>query len=99
MNRKLRILEVNKFYAPHIGGIETLIEQRAKHFAKRDDVEVKVLVCQEKGKGTTEMRDGVEVIRCGSLGTYFSCPLSFASRSDCSMAALRFSRSTNLHSM
>lgn len=78
MNRKLRILEVNKFYAPHIGGIETLIEQRAKHFAQRDDVEVKVLVCQEKGKGTTEMRDGVEVIRCGSLGTYFSCPLSFA---------------------
>lgn len=77
MQRKLRILEVNKFYAPHIGGIETLVEQRARAFAGREDAEVKVLVCQEQGRGVTETLDGVQVIRCGSLGTYFSCPLSF----------------------
>ncbi len=75
--KKLRILEVNKFYAPHIGGIETLVEQRARTFAARPDTEVKVLVCQERGEGETEVIDGAEIIRCGSLGTYFSCPLSF----------------------
>ncbi len=78
MSRKLRILEVNKFYPPHIGGIETLVEQRARHFAHRPDTEVRVLVCQEKGRGVTETIDGVDVIRCGSLGTFFSCPLSFS---------------------
>ncbi len=77
MNKKLKILEVNKFYAPHIGGIETLVEQRARAFAARPDTEVKVLVCQERGEGDTELIDGAEIIRCGSLGTYFSCPLSF----------------------
>lgn len=72
----LKILEVNKFYAPHIGGIETLIEQRARHFAHRPDTEVKVLVCQEKGEGETEIIDGVEITRAGSFGTFASCPVS-----------------------
>ena len=71
-----RILEVNKFYPPHIGGIETVVAQRAKHLSKFPDTEVKVLVCQEKGRGKTEIINGVEVIRCGSAGTYFSCPVS-----------------------
>ncbi len=76
MPEKLRILEVNKFYFPHIGGIETVIQQRTEVFSKRPDAEVKVLVCQEKGRGCTETIDGAEITRAGSLGTYFSCPLS-----------------------
>ncbi len=72
------ILEVNKFYPPHIGGIETVVAQRAKYLSAFPDTEVKVLVCQEKGRGVTEIRNGVEIIRCGSLGTYFSCPLSLS---------------------
>ena len=71
-----RILEVNKFYPPHIGGIETVVAQRAKYLSRFPDTEVKVLVCQEKGRGKTEIINGVEVIRCGSAGTYFSCPVS-----------------------
>ncbi len=78
MAEQLRILEVNKFYAPHTGGIETLVQQRAEAFAKRQDTQVRVLVCQEKGEGCTETLNGVEITRAGSLGTYFSCPLSFS---------------------
>ncbi|MEE5993178.1 MAG: glycosyltransferase [Oscillospiraceae bacterium] len=78
MKKPLRILEVNKFYPPHIGGIETLIMQRAEYFSSQPDIEVKVLVCQEQGKGIQETVKGVSVTRCGSMGTYFSCPLSFA---------------------
>lgn len=49
MSRKLRILEVNKAYYPHIGGIESLVKQYAENF--RDKADVKVLVCREdRGK-------------------------------------------------
>lgn len=72
------ILEVNKFYPPHIGGIETVVAQRAKYLSKFPDTEVKVLVCQEKGRGITEHLNGIEVIRCSSAGTFFSCPLSLS---------------------
>ncbi len=76
MDKKLRILEVNKFYPPHIGGIETVIQQRVQAFSKRPDADVQVLVCQPKGKGCTERMDGAEIVRAGSIGTYFSCPIS-----------------------
>ena len=75
MNKKLRILEVNKAYYPHVGGIESLVKQYAEGF--KDIADVKVLVCREdRGKGFSEEINGVKVIRAGSLGTYFSCPLS-----------------------
>ena len=77
MTQKLNLLEVNKFYAPHIGGIETLVQQRAEYFAQHPDVNVRVLVCQEhRQKAEMKHINGVEVWYFGSLGTYFSCPLS-----------------------
>lgn len=72
----MNILEVNKFYPPHIGGIETLAAQRAKYFSRLPGVNVRVLVCQEKGDGCTEMHNGLQITRCASLGTFASCPVS-----------------------
>ena len=72
----LKLLEVNKFYPPHIGGIETLIAQRADYFSHRPDVQVKVLVCQERGHGVRERVGDVEVLRAGSFGTVCSSPVS-----------------------
>lgn len=46
--RKLRILQVNKAYYPHIGGIESLVRTFSRELQKR--AEVQVLVCQEKGR-------------------------------------------------
>ena len=76
MSRPLRILLVNKAYPPHIGGIETLVRQYARCFQTQFSAEVQVLVCQEKGKTARETIEGVPVLRAGSIGTYFSCPLS-----------------------
>lgn len=76
MDKKLRILEVNKFYPPHIGGIETVIQQRVQAFSQREDAHVQVLVCQPKGRGCKDHMDGAEIVRAGSIGTYFSCPIS-----------------------
>ena len=73
----LRILEVNKAYYPHTGGIETLVKQYSEELGNIGNVEVKTLVCRDGRGGTSrEMIDGVELTRAGSFGTYFSCPLS-----------------------
>jgi len=77
MIRKLRILEINKAYYPHVGGIETLVKQYAENFEKKSDL--RVLVCRDgRGKTIHEKINGVKIIRSGSLGTYFSCPLSLS---------------------
>lgn len=77
--KNLRILQVNKAYYPHVGGIESLVKQYSEELSQRQDVDVKVLVCSEgRGKTQTETINGVQVTRAGSLGTYFSCPLSFS---------------------
>lgn len=77
--KKLRILQVNKAYYPHIGGIESLIKQYSEELGQLENVEVKVLVCRsEKGKTQHETVNGVDVTRAGSMGTYFSCPLSLS---------------------
>ncbi|MDD6268783.1 MAG: glycosyltransferase [Oscillospiraceae bacterium] len=77
--KKLRILQVNKAYYPHIGGIESLVRTYAVELMKRPDVQMQVLVCQDKrGKTTHEIIEGVPVTRAGSMGTFASCPLSLS---------------------
>ena len=79
MSRKLRILEVNKAYFPHTGGIETLVRQYSEELGRLDGVEVKTLVCRDGRGGTVRERiDGVDLTRAGSFGTYFSCPVSLS---------------------
>ncbi len=74
MKRKIKILEVNKLYTPQIGGIETIVQNIAENL--KHQANIKVLVCQPKGKTVKEWVDGVFVIRCASFGTVFSMPLS-----------------------
>lgn len=79
MSRRLKVLEVNKAYYPHIGGIETLVKQYSQELGTICDADVKTLVCRDgRGKTTREKLDGVKLTRAGSLGTYFSCPLSLS---------------------
>ncbi len=73
--KKINILQVNKAYYPHIGGIETLVQTFSEELSKMANV--RVLVCTEKGKAHHETINGVPVEYASSLGTYFSCPLSF----------------------
>lgn len=79
MSKKLEILEVNKAYYPHIGGIETIIRQYSEELSKNEKAHVRVLVCRDgRGRTIREKMRGVDITRAGSLGTYFSCPLSFS---------------------
>lgn len=78
MRKKLRILEVNKAYYPHVGGIETLVRMYSENLGRNYDADVKVLVCRDgRGKTVRQRINGVDVTRAASLGTLCKCPVSF----------------------
>lgn len=74
--KKLKIIHVNKFYYPWIGGVEKVVQDLAEGL--KDDADVKVLACQSKGKTFWESINGVDVLKAGSLGKFFSMPISFS---------------------
>ena len=73
---RLRVLQVNKLYYPHIGGIEKLVYLLSEELAKRPGIEVKVLVCNTEFRTRIERASNLEVIRVASLGTLFSMPVA-----------------------
>lgn len=74
--KKIKILEINKFYYPVIGGIEKIAQDIAEGL--KDRVDIKVLVCQKRGRTSTEKINGVNIYRAGSIGTAMSMPLSIS---------------------
>ncbi len=74
-----KVLLVNKFYPPVVGGIETVV--RGYALLLRDlGYEVTVLSAKNGFSLFTDIRreEGIRVVRCSSLGTFFSMPLSLA---------------------
>lgn len=71
--KKLRILQVNKAYYPTTGGIERVVQQIAEGL--KDTTDMKVLVCQAKGKTKQEVINGVPVCRSFSIGRIGNLPL------------------------
>ena len=76
-NNRSRQLIAGKAYAPHIGGIDTVMQQTAEYM--RRYARTKVLCCRD-GFGMTQREKvgRVPVTYAGSLGTAASCPLSFS---------------------
>ncbi len=71
----MRILELGKFYAPHHGGIETLLKSWCEGFTKKG-ARVDCVVANDQARSLTESLNGVLVHRCASLGAVFSTSLS-----------------------
>jgi hypothetical protein len=51
----VRILQVNKFYAPWIGGIEKVAQDIAEGVQAFPDVHCEVLVCNHRGPSTISL--------------------------------------------
>ena len=73
--RPLRILHVNKRYAPHIGGVETVVRQLAEGMAARGHTST-VLCMAERASDATH--NGVRVVALPIAATIGSAPISSA---------------------
>ena len=74
-NKKIKVLQVNKLYAPWIGGVEKVAQDIAEGL--NDTVDMRLLVCQQKGKASEDVYNGVPVSRSASCGMLYSMPISF----------------------
>jgi len=74
----LKVLHVNKFYSPEIGGVETVCKQYSDYIAKSNKITV---LCVSKNFSLftkKEYIDDILVYRCSSFGTFFSMPISIS---------------------
>lgn len=70
----MRVTMVNKYYPPHLGGIEFHMRDLATALAVRG-VEVRAIVSNEDNAVASETIDGVEVIRMARSFHYASTPV------------------------
>jgi rhamnosyl/mannosyltransferase len=73
----MKILEVNKFYYPKIGGVETVAQDIAEGLNNQDEFKIDVLACVPAGKGSESLVNGVRVMFASAIATIFSMPVSF----------------------
>ncbi len=72
----MRIIQANKAYFPHVGGIETIVQQLAEGFVSRHCAASSVVVCNDRGHTYSEVLNGVQISRVGTLGRIASLPIS-----------------------
>ncbi|MFC4407824.1 glycosyltransferase [Haloarchaeobius iranensis] len=70
----MKILQVNKFYYPKVGGIERVVKNIAEGLP--DPYDTSVLAARTRGIGTEEEHNGIEVKKASSLGVMMSVPLA-----------------------
>lgn len=74
----MKILQVNKYYYPDIGGVETVVKQYSEALAVDNEVTVLCVKKKISLKTDNEFRNNVSIIRASSFGTYFSMPVSLS---------------------
>ncbi|MDR0375327.1 MAG: glycosyltransferase [Treponema sp.] len=73
--KKIKILQINKFYTPWVGGVERVVQDIAEGLNDKSDM--RALVCQSKGKAEETIVNNIRVSRSSSLGILYSMPVSF----------------------
>ncbi len=75
----MRVTMVNKYYPPHLGGIEYHMHDLATALAKRGH-DVRAVVANESPRTLDEQVDGVAVHRLGRAFAYASTPVALGMR-------------------
>ena len=75
-NKKLKILQINKYYYPHIGGIERVVQQIAEGLCLK--TEMTVLVSSEDKRRHEESDNSINLIRLPRNIKIDSMPISFS---------------------
>lgn len=71
--RKMKVLQIGKFYPPHMGGIETHLQTLCGSID--EDVDLEVVVSSENSSAVTDVIDNVRVERVPTWFTLASAPL------------------------
>ena len=71
----MRITMVNKYYPPHLGGIEFHLRDLAEALAAREDMHVRAMVANALDERLEETIEGVEVVRLPRWREYSSTPI------------------------
>ncbi len=66
---------LNKYYPPHLGGIEFHLRDLAEALAAREDTQVRAIVANESEERAEETVRGVEVVRLPRWREYSSTPI------------------------
>ncbi len=72
----IRILQINKFYYPHIGGVEKVVQQLSEEFLKEPGVANEVLACHTKRNDEKGTKEACQVTLAGSYRTVLGMPIS-----------------------
>ncbi len=73
----MKILQINKFYYPWIGGVETVVQEIAEWLSEENNFKIDVLVCNDKSQRVIEEINGIKIFRASSFGIFLGMPLSF----------------------
>ncbi len=73
---KKRVLQISKYYAPHIGGTEQTCQYLSEGL--KDEYEVKVICFSDDKETTVQEINGIQIIRPGTFLTVARQPLSFS---------------------
>ncbi|MBN1192245.1 MAG: glycosyltransferase [Coriobacteriia bacterium] len=76
----MRVTMLNKYYPPHLGGIEYHLRDLSVELVERGHG-VRAIVANEGRETLTETVDGVEVTRLGRAFAYASTPVAFKMKS------------------
>lgn len=93
----MRVTMLNKYYPPHLGGIEYHLRDLAASLAARPDCSVRAIVANEGRETVAESMDGVEVVRLGRAFAYASTPVAFGMRRAIAAEATRPDPSNIMH--
>lgn len=73
----LRVTMVNKYYPPHLGGVEFHVRDLAEGLVEHARASVRAIVCNGDGGRVEETVNGVDVIRLPRAVEFSSTPISW----------------------
>ena len=71
----VRVTMINKYYPPHLGGIEFHLRDLSEALAAREDMSVRAIVSNEGEERVEETLNGVDVVRLPRWREYSSTPI------------------------
>lgn len=74
VNKRPKVLQINKLYFPHIGGVENTVQDIVEGL--KDKVHFEVLACESKGRGKRKVIGGTLIKKASSLGIVWSMPIA-----------------------